>query len=202
MRSSQDQVPAEVLASFMASQPLARLVSLDPEGFPRLGLHPFAWVDGAWLLHLPHRHPQVSDLRARPQALVSLDEPLAFIPSHWVDPEDGGLATNYYQQASWRCGVEWLEGEAGLLRVLSALMARHQPEGGHLPLDPQALVYRGAFRALVGLRLVPLDMSLRFKHGQNRSPAQKEAIAARLRARGGAGDLKAAEALLAPWAQS
>lgn len=195
MLSYQTEVPTESLHAFVQAQPMGRLITVDEQGFPRVSLFNFVFDGESFALHLPRHHPQLRDLAARPECLFSLDEVLAMIPSHWVDEENGGLATAYYRQASFRCQAT-VSGEPEVLGpILQRLMDRHQPEGGYKALDPQDPLYQGAFKALVAVVLKVEGQNLKFKHGQNRTPEKRQAIIEHLKARALPGDGRAAEAV-------
>src|SRR3954471_10609433 len=91
--------PEDVVA-LIDSQRLARVVTIDPDGIPRIGLHVFIH-DGLTIeMHLVNNDPQLDDVRRGSPVVIEVDETLATIPSHWHDPENATNADQFYRCAS------------------------------------------------------------------------------------------------------
>jgi ribosomal protein S18 acetylase RimI-like enzyme len=76
-------------------------------------------------------------------------------------------------------------------RILSALMARFQPEGGYAPITPEDKRYTKVLEELLVAELVPARVSAKRKLGQHRSRAQIERVLEGLWRRGAPCDLRA-----------
>ncbi len=70
------------------------------------------------------------------EAVVSAEEVVAAIPSYFIDPERACPATTLYRSAQVHGRVERVDDAEEKAEVLSALMHRFQPEGGHVPITP------------------------------------------------------------------
>ena len=180
---------------FVATQELARLVTVGEDGAPHIGLYPFVYTGTAFHLHLVRADEQIHDLERRSRCLLELDEVLGVIPSYWVHPEYAGSATAYHRTVIFEC-VATIEEDPGAVAAQQVrLLARYQPEGGFRPLDPADPLYRGAMAQLAAVGLEITRCRAKFKLGQNRPPDARRRVIAELRKRGRANDLRAAEAL-------
>jgi len=129
--------------------------------------------------------------------VVSAEEVVAHIPSHFTDPERACPASTFYRSAQVHGRLEELTDPAAKARALQALMARFQPEGGHRPLDADDPLHRGEIDGVLVFRVSLDRVDGKAKLGQNRSPDDLRRILAGLWARGHPTDPAAIEAIRA-----
>jgi predicted FMN-binding regulatory protein PaiB len=184
--------PAQVQALLRRVR-LGLLVTQDADGWPQLGWTNAPAYEGGFMLHLSNGDPQAAALRRQPRALLAYSETLATIPSHWVDPRDGGRATNYYLHAEFDVQAELLEGPAAVA-ALQALMQAYQPEGGYAaPLAEHPQVYGRYYPQLTVARLQVLATRTKWKLGQNLPQPLRLSLIAKLRERGRPEDQRTAD---------
>jgi predicted FMN-binding regulatory protein PaiB len=188
-------VPADEIDRFVRAQEMGRLVTVDAEGLPHLGLYPFVYDAGAVEIHLVRRDEQIADLRARPRCLFEVDEVLGVIPSYWVDPENAVMATAYHRTVIFDCEATIAEDAAALAAQQMTLLARYQPEGGYRPVSADDPLYRGAIAHIAAVRLEIKGRRAKFKLAQNRTVDARAKIVQALRGRGRPNDARAADAL-------
>ncbi|MFN7971917.1 MAG: GNAT family N-acetyltransferase [Acidobacteriota bacterium] len=126
-------------------------------------------------------------------AVVGVEEIVAPIPSYYVDPERACPATTYYLSVQVHGRLEAVEEPAAKARVLAALMAKYQPEGGHAPIEADHPLYRAA---VAGLMIVAISLDRvdgKAKLGQNRKPGELAKVLELLWTRGDPGDPRAIE---------
>jgi predicted FMN-binding regulatory protein PaiB len=188
-------VPADELDRFVRSQEMGRLVTVDAEGTPHIGLYPFTYEDGAIEIHLVRRDEQIADLRARPRCLFEVDEVLGVIPSYWVHPESAVMATAYHRTVIFECEASISEDARALAEQQTRLLARYQPEGGFRPVTADDPLYQGAIAHIAAVRLDVQARRAKFKLAQNRPVDARAKIVEELRKRGRPNDDRAAAAL-------
>jgi uncharacterized protein len=191
------EVGPEDLDGLFRTQALGRLVTVAADGTPHLGLFNFVRAGNRVELHLSRKDEQVADLRARGRCAFEVDEPLAVIPSYWVDARDASVATSYYRAAVLECDGEVIDDDVELAAHLQQLLDRYQPEGGYQTLAADEPLYRPTLRALVLVRLSVRAVRPKFKLGQNRPAATRRHVAEELRGRGNRSAATAVEAQLA-----
>ena len=129
--------------------------------------------------------------------VAGASETVASIPSYFIDPERACPATTYYVSAQAEGVLEQVDDPVRKARVLAALMAKYQPEGGHVALDAAHPLYRKAIAGLLVAQLRLDRVTCKAKLGQNRSHAERLHIIEQLWQRGAPGDVEAASRLIA-----
>jgi hypothetical protein len=172
-------------AQLLAQQRIVRLVTVDPAGWPRVGLHVFVHDELSVEMHLANDDPQLDDMRRTSLAVVEVDRLLAFSPSYWVDPESATHGNQYYQFAAFRGEPELAGSPEDVAAHLRALLARYQPEGGYEPIADDSSLYRSYYDQLTVVRLRPIEVLTKFKLLQLASPSVRTRVVDGLLERGG-----------------
>ncbi len=188
-------VPEAAIDALLTSAELGRLVTVDAEGRPDLGLYPFVFHDNTVEIHLNRKDAQFGDLQARPHVVFEVDDVLGVIPSYWVDPHSAVMATAYHRTVLFDCTAVVIDDVHALARQQMALMARYQPEGGFEPVDPNDPIYAGALRSIAAITLRVEKRRVKFKLAQNRSVNVRQHVIGKLRERGRHNDARAASAI-------
>ena len=187
-------VPDDVLDAFVREQEMGRLLTVADDGFPHLGLYPFAYDGAAIEIHLNRADEQLAHLAARARCAFAVDEILATVPSYWIDPESAVAATAYHRTVLFECEAVQISGDAAVLAAQQTrLLARYQPEGGHRAVTAEERIYRGAFGVIRAVRLAITGRKVKWKIGQNRPPEARARVVAELRKRGRPRDARAAD---------
>src|SRR3954466_13813356 len=171
---------SDVIA-LLASQRLARIVTIDADGIPRIGLHGFIHDGMTVEMHFAKADAQLEDVRRRSPVVIEVDEALATAPSHWIDEANATNADQFYLCASvW--GTTSIVTDADAIAAhLLGILAKYQPEGRHSTVTASADYYREAIAYLNVVRVTGTSMRTKFKLGQSTDPAKRERILARLR---------------------
>ena len=181
---------AEALA-LLGRAPAVHLATTTPDGLPLARTVHGVVVRDALAFHGAPAGEKVASV-GRP-AVVWAEEVVASIPSYFVDPERACPATTYYRSVQVHGPIEEVADPRAKAEVLAALMARFQPEGGHVPIDPDHPLYRKAVASILVLRVPFERLDGKAKLGQNRGPAERAQILKRLWARGAPGDARAVD---------
>lgn len=197
MIAERHRLSAEAALALLARAPIIHLAAVDERGAPLLRALHAVIVDGELVWH-GSLAGEKGFLPGHP-VQVAAHEAVAEIPSHFIDPERACPATTYYESVLATGVPIDVTDPAERARLLQALMAKYQPEGGHRPLD--AAANAGFYRAdLAGTRVLRMPLASltgKSKLGQNRSPEQRRVILERLWERGRPGDLAAVDRILA-----
>lgn len=188
-------IPENTLREFIAKQELGRLVTVNAEGQPHIGLYPFLFLGDTLEIHLHRADEQLADLRVNSKCAFELDEIHGTIPSHWIHPANAMFATAYHRTVIFECAAAISEDAEVLAAQQQRLMQHYQPAGGHAPVSTGHAMYRGPFKEIVALTLTVRARKVKWKLAQNRSRAQRAKIIAELRSRARPHDAGAAEAL-------
>lgn len=177
--------------AFVAAQGFGHLaVSATP--VPVVVPTQFVWVDDQVVLHLAGPNPIFAALEANPNAVLSVAGDWSYIPGAWkaIGDEDPslGIPTTYYAAVQLSGAVEVVADAAGIAEILRIQLGDVEPDGGLQ--DPS--VHANSLRVIRGLRMSVTDVRAKFKYGGNADDAHREAVAERLRERGGPSDAIAA----------
>lgn len=178
----------------LAGANIVHMASSTADGEPVLRVVHAVIVDDWLLFHGAPAGEKMNVLGRR--AVVSAEEVIASIPSYFVDPERACPATTFYRSVQLHGTIERIDDANLKAAMLAALMSKHQPEGGHVPIEAQHPLYRKAIEGVLvmGVRCDHIDGKA--KLGQNRTPAEIVRIVEQLWARGGAGDARAVDLVL------
>jgi ribosomal protein S18 acetylase RimI-like enzyme len=124
---------------------------------------------------------------------VSAEEIIAPIPSFFIDPERACPATTYYLSVQAHGRLEAVDDDELKARILQALMAKYQPEGGHVPITADHPLYRKAVAGVLVARVAIERIDGKAKLGQNRSRSELVRVLELLWQRGLPGDVRAIE---------
>ncbi len=188
-------VPDEDLRAFVTQQQLGRLVTVNSEGQPHIGLYPFVFLGDRIEMHLHRNDEQLADLIANRKCAFEVDEVLGSIPSHWVHASNAMFATAYHRTVIFECEAAVSEEGEVLAAQQQRLMQHYQPDGGHASVTTEHAMYRGAFKEIRALTLTVRARKVKWKLGQNRKPEQLMKVIGELRQRGRPTDAAAADAL-------
>jgi len=188
-------VPDDALKTFVTSQELGRLVTVNATGQPHIGLYPFLFLGATLEIHLHRDDEQLADLRANGKCAFEVDEIHGTIPSHWVHPTNAMFATAYHRTVIFECDAEISEDHAVLGAQQQRLMDRYQPDGGFKPVSAEHAMYRGPFKQIAALTLTVRERKVKWKLAQNRDRETRAKLIAELRKRARRTDAGAADAL-------
>jgi nitroimidazol reductase NimA-like FMN-containing flavoprotein (pyridoxamine 5'-phosphate oxidase superfamily)/ribosomal protein S18 acetylase RimI-like enzyme len=175
--------------------PVVHLATTSPAGAPILRtVHAVRVDDGLFF----HGAPAGEKLEALGrEAVVSVEEIVAEIPSYFADPERACPATTYYESVQVHAVLDEETDPARKAAALQALMERFQPEGGHVPITHDHPLYRRAVEGILIVRLSLEKLDGKSKLGQNKKPDELVEVLTRLWQRGRPSDPRAIERIRA-----
>jgi transcriptional regulator len=188
-------IPEQTLREFVARQELGRLVTVNANGQPHIGLYPFLFRGDVIEMHLHRSDEQLADLRGNHQCVFEVDEIHATVPSHWTHAANAMFATSYHRTVVFECTADVSEDAQMLAAQQQRLMSHYQPDGGYQPVSTEHAMYRGPFNEIAALTLSVRARKVKWKLAQNRDRKTREKLIAELRKRGRNTDAGAADAL-------
>lgn len=191
MRKEIYRMAADDAARLLEGAEVVRLALVTEAGAPLFRTVNAVVVDGALYFHGARAGEKMAGL-GRP-AVATVDEVVATVPSTWVHPELACPATTLYRSVQAHGTLVEETDYASKVRVLSALLAKLQPEGGYVPLERDPDRYGPVVRGLLVAKLQLSHVDGKAKLGQNRSPAEVGRILEGMWRRGLPGDARAIE---------
>jgi hypothetical protein len=171
------------------------LIACGPEAYPQVSILPFVKTDDVIELHCVQADPTLNAVRANRHVTFFVSDFLAWSPHNWVDERDAGRATLHFRAVAFECDAEFVstdpEDVAGALqRLLRSYEAGATYEPVHV-----GEFYGPRLRRLATMRLRVVRSHIKFKTGPAGTAETKQKVADRLRERGRAGDVRAAEVI-------
>ena len=170
------------------------LASTTPEGQPVLRVLNATVHDG-WLLFHGAQAGEKSLCLGR-DAVVSVHELVASIPSYFVDEELACPATTYYRSAQAHGVLRNVEELSQKAVLLQAFMQHQQSEGGHQPIDARDPRYEKELRAVRVFGLEVVRVAGKESLGHDRPPERTRKVVEGLWRRGEPGDARAVRVIL------
>lgn len=178
---------AQTLA-LIARVPSVHLALPGPDAPVLRPMHVVVHDDVLWF----HGHLSPSRAAAVGQrASVAAHEVIARLPSHFFHAENACPATTWFCSAVVEGEVIAAQDNAHKAQILQALMERHQPEGGYVPLSASRPGYAGVLSGLAVWGVRPDRISGRIKAGFHLPPERLQHVLRQLWARGGPQDVAA-----------
>lgn len=168
------------LDALFEADPFVTLISTDDDGAPFVSHLPVLYtrrmqdivVEGHWARANPqarHRGPMTMIVHG-PHAYVS--------PGWYPDKEQAARVPTWNYAVAHLTGMPLIyEDDTELGRLLDR-MSRHFEAriGSDWRFDPEREAFRAQLRGIVGFRLVPSDLVMKFKLSQNHPPANRAAV--------------------------
>jgi nitroimidazol reductase NimA-like FMN-containing flavoprotein (pyridoxamine 5'-phosphate oxidase superfamily)/GNAT superfamily N-acetyltransferase len=195
MRKEIFRMDRDEALALLARAPVVHLASTNDDGEAVLRALNAVVVRGGIAFHAAPVGEK-TEVIGRP-AVVTAEEIVASIPSYFVDPERACPATTLYRSAQVHGVVTRVDDPDRKAEVLGALMAKYQPEGGHVAIDAKNPLYTKAIAGLMVAEVRLDHVDGKAKLAQNRSPEERSKMLERLWERGLPGDPAAIELIRA-----
>lgn len=149
------------------------------------------FIDGEFYFHLNRSDDQFKEALEKKKGTLIFFEFLCNIPSYWIDPVDGGVATSYYRYAEFNCDIEIFTEKEDMARLLPIFLERYQTEGGYDKLTLDSPTYQADYKVLGIVKFKPFKTLAKWKMGQNRTIEKRQEIIGKLKERNQGLDLRA-----------
>ncbi len=151
------------------------------------------YLDGAFYFHLNRSDEQFIEVIEKKAGTLIFFEFLCNIPSYWIDPQDGGVATSYYRYAEFNCEAIVYTEKEDMAKLLPIFLEKYQSEGGYETLKLDSAIYQSDYKVLGIVKFTPKRVLAKWKMGQNRSVEKRREIIEKLKKRNHGLDHKACE---------
>jgi len=171
------------IIEFLNSEPVGRIASLDPNGFPQVIPMNFVFVqandprvhsrriiklDAVYM----HSHPvgeKLENIKGNSKTGFEVDRHVCFLPSYYFHPSDASQADTLYISVVIKGNAMIVEDNEEKSEALNLLMEKYQKEGKYEQLDP----YMPSVHEVTVIKIVPEEMRGKYKIGQHWAPAYR-----------------------------
>jgi transcriptional regulator len=193
-RSPKYPADPEAVAAFVAGQRHGYLIATPPGGHPQVSVLPFVKDGNTIELHCVQEDPTFAAVQANPRVTFFISDFLATSRHEWVDPEDAARATLNFRAISFLCEATTSTDPDDVAAALARLLAAYEPGAAYQPIVDGDF-YGPRIRRLATIQLRILATDAKFKVGPAAPVEVKRRVVAGLRARGEAGDDRAADVI-------
>ncbi|WP_055109188.1 pyridoxamine 5'-phosphate oxidase family protein [Paenibacillus ihumii] len=155
------------IAKFLQEMTFGFLGTVGSDGACRVTPLNFVYGNGYFYFHGTRAGEKMKHLKANSQVSFTVAKEYAIIPSYFTDPQLACPASSYFKSVMVRGRAEIVEDLREKADAFTLFMEKLQPEGGYDPIDPDDQRYAGQLKAVALLRIVPEEISAKFKFGQN-----------------------------------
>jgi hypothetical protein len=185
----------EAADRFVAEMRHGTLIACPPEGYPQVSILPFVKTDDLIELHCVQGDPTLDAVRANPHVTFFVSDFLAWSPHDWIDEQDAGEATLHFRAVAFECDAEFVSTDPhDVAGALGRLLRAYEPGATYKPIE-MGRFYGPRLKRLATMRLRIVRSHVKLKAGPGGSVSNKQRVAHRLRERGGAGDVRAADVI-------
>jgi len=181
------------IIEFLNMEPVGRIASLDPNGFPQVIPMNFVFVqtkDPRILSHriikldavYMHSHPfgeKLENIKRNSKAGFEVDRHVCFLPSYYFHPSDASQADTLYISVVMKGNAMIVEDDEEKAEALNSLMEKYQKEGRYEPLDP----HMPSVQEVTVIKIVPEEIRGKYKIGQHWAQAYRLKMARNIVAR-------------------
>ena len=151
------------MITFLNSQQVGRVCSIDGSGFPQIIPMNFVYADGSIYMHSHPFGEKLDNIRRNPQVGFEVDQHVCFLPSYYFHPTDASQADTLYVSVVIKGRAELIQDGKEKARALNALMEKYQKEGRYEPLEPEMPVVE----EVAIIKVVIQEMRGKYKLGQH-----------------------------------
>lgn len=195
MRRADFEVKDEaVFETLMNECDYGTLALCDDEGVFAVPVN-FVWFEGAICFHGAREGRKAVAMQDGQKVAFSVVKPYSIVPSYFSNTRMACPATQFYVSVHIEGIVETIKDDNEKCKLLEALMHKFQPEGGYEPIDATNAMYTKMLSQTALWRIVPTNISMKAKMGQNMTEERKNSVIKNLSERGGELDIATMEAI-------
>lgn len=183
----------EELEAFLNEMSFGFLGTIDEQGRPRVTPLNFVYIGGCFYFHGSHAGGKMDAIRKMDKVCFTVADEFALIPSYFTDPQMACPATAFFKSVTAFGTAEIVNDLSEKAAAMEKFMQKLQPEGGYDPIDAENPKYRPQLKAVAVVRIVPEEITAKFKFGQNLKEEDRSAVISGLEARGGERDAETVE---------
>ena len=183
MKESTKINDTKIIEQIIDNAEYGTLALCNTEGRPYAVPLNYVRIGADLYFHGSKKGRKIQNIASNKLASFSIVEALSFIPSYFSTKDELACpATQFYRSVSIDGAIEFVDDIQEKVLALSKLMEKLQPEGKYQSMSKA--VYQKAIAATRIFKLVPNQITGKFKLGQQHNQAGLELIIKNLEARG------------------
>jgi len=161
---------------FMQEMSFGILGTINEDGWPELTPLNFVYHNGFIYFHGSVSGRKMKNIKADQRVTFSVAKEYAIIPSYFTEAKLACPATAFFKSVLIKGHAEKVSDLTEKAEALTAFMQKLQPEGGYAPIDPEDPDYTGQIKSTSVVRINVLELSAKYKFGQNMKEEKFEIV--------------------------
>ncbi|MBP2002116.1 nitroimidazol reductase NimA-like FMN-containing flavoprotein (pyridoxamine 5'-phosphate oxidase superfamily) [Paenibacillus shirakamiensis] len=171
-RKEFDVSEQQEIETFLKGQTFGFLGTTAPDGSSRVTPLNFVYFGDCFYFHGSLAGDKMKHLKHDNRVSFTVAEEYALIPSYFSDPELACPATAFFKSVMSYGRAYPVTESCDKAEALTHFMEKLQPKGGYDPISASDPRYTGNLKAVSVFRLVPDQLTAKFKFGQNQPQEQ------------------------------
>ncbi|WP_334075782.1 MULTISPECIES: pyridoxamine 5'-phosphate oxidase family protein [Paenibacillus] len=152
---------------FLREMSFGFLGTVGADGWSRVTPLNFVYDGRCFYFHGSLSGEKMKHLKQDPRVSFTVAKEYAIIPSYFTDPQLACPATAFFKSVMVRGLAEPVQSPEEKAAALTLFMQKLQPEGEYDPITVEDPKYIGQLKAVSLYKIVPEEISAKFKFGQN-----------------------------------
>ena len=165
----------------------------DPDGYPRVVPLNFLLKNQCIYFHGAEEGEKFGILSTNPNVTFSIVESYSIIPSYWIARGYACPATALYKSIYFRGQGSLVLDLEEKAMALQSFMEKYQPEGNYQRITAGNPMYIKPLQCVSVFKIVPTQVDMKFKFGQNFSVKKRRDLINKLQERNRGIDMQTAE---------
>ena len=174
----------DLLNRIMTQALVGHLALVDTNGYPRIVPLNYIYTNDRVYFHGAMDGEKFTLFKESPKVSFSVDIPYSIIPSYWSAKDYACPASAYFLSAHMRGKGHLVESPRDKAIFLQLFMEKYQPEGGYKPIDERDPLYRKGLEETMVFEIMPEEVVIKSKFGQDLSEKMREKLIQKLSERG------------------
>ncbi|WP_068620069.1 pyridoxamine 5'-phosphate oxidase family protein [Paenibacillus tuaregi] len=178
------------IEQFLHEQSYGFLGTVGEDGWSRVTPLNFVYGHEVFYFHGSLAGEKMKHMKSDNRVSFTVAEEYSLIPSYFFDPDLACPATAFFKSVMVKGRAEKVTDLTEKAAALNLFMQKLQPEGGYLPIDAANPEYTGNLKAVSVVKIIPEQISAKFKFGQNMKGARRAGVISGLEDRNQGKDLE------------
>lgn len=145
----------------------------------------YIFVDSKIVLHCAKNGKKIDLIKKNPNVSFNVSKGLSFIPSYYTDSKNACSATTFFKSIMIQARASFTVELDEKAKYLKEFMEKFQPERKYKNISLEEASYKAMLKSMNLIELEIIDISAKFKFGQNLSKEKLETILKELKSTNG-----------------
>jgi uncharacterized protein len=172
------------IEQFLSEMSFGFLGTINEDGFPDITPLNFVYYKGSVYFHGSKIGQKFKNISHHLYVTFAVASEYALLPSYFTDPNLACPASAFFKSVIIKGNASIIDDLEEKAEVFMAFMEKLQPEGGYQPIEVNNPDYKRNLKGVMLVKISTVDISAKFKFGQNLNETKFNQVIAGLEKRG------------------